>query len=126
MFKSFSAVTAPDTNSVQSKTAEHTATPQDTRDTIRQAHQKRQNMVERQQPVPVLKPQVMGVHEADRQFYRQQLQKEQQLNTRAQAIYHRPLDSIDISAKTRQTNVISDDFNMNTAQDHDMKQIGWS
>ena len=94
-------------------------------------------MIEREQPVPVLKPRVMG-QEVDNQTHKQKLKEERR---RLQMFRDQAFDihtQIRMNGKVVSTSTekamqpiyaaykLVNDFNMYSAQEHDMKQLGLS
>ena len=100
-------------------------TPEQTRAAIQLAAQQRQKtMIEKQQPVPVLKPRGMGEDVVDRQAYRNKLKQDhelaQRLNQRAQEIYQMNITKLHVRvSETDSTCKVANDFNTQAKQAHD-------
>ena len=95
-------------------------------------------MVEQEQPVPMLKPPLELSQEVDNQAHKDRLKKEQQRVTRYQIRVTETHSTYRMNGQVIKTTVdrqvhhinkakqLVNDFNMYSAQENDMKQIGIS
>ena len=91
--------------------------PEHTRARLYEGYQERKTMVERQQPVPVLRPSGMGAAQVDRQIHHQQLRQDHRqaitTNQRAQQIYNKSVADLPNFAKSAREKAVTQQFNNN-------------
>ncbi len=93
--------------------------PEQTRARLYDGYQKRKTMVERQQPVPELRPSGMGAAQVDRQIHHQQMRADHKqaikTNERAQQIYNKSVADLPQFAKSAREKAITQQFNHNVS-----------